>query len=311
MNRIAPTKREALVVLVTAAIFMTVNAVYIGLRPDHWLLIGIFCGLFFASPFTRRLSVALLPFAIFAVSYDWMRLVPNYMVNPIDTRALYEAERSLFGITVDGQTIIPGEYFNQYNWSICDLFSGFFYLCWVPVPIAFGLWLYLRGRKRDYLRFALSFLLVNIIGFCGYYIHPAAPPWYVINYGFEPILSTPGNIAGLVRFEELTGLSVFTNIYVNNSNIFAAVPSLHAAYMLIALVYAIVCRQPRWMIALFVFITVGIWCTAVYSCHHYIIDVLLGILTALFGILCFECGLMRIPAFRRFIERYTSYISKN
>ena len=310
MKWTAPTQRETLTVLAGTAVFVAVNALCIGLRPDHWLLAGLFCGLFFASPFTRRLAVALLPFAVFAISYDWMRIVPNYEVNPIDTRPLYEAERALFGINIEGQTIIPGEYFNQHNWAVADLLAGVFYLCWVPVPIAFGVWLYLRGRQRDYLRFALCFLFVNVIGFCGYYIHPAAPPWYVINYGFDPILSTPGNIAGLVRFEQLTGLSVFTNIYVNNSNIFAAIPSLHAAYMLIALVYACLCRQPRWMIALFAVITLGIWCTAVYSCHHYIIDVLLGILTALLGIFIFECGLMRIPPFRRFIDRYTAFISK-
>ena len=37
--------------------------------------------------------------------------------------------------------------------------------------------------------------------FAGYYIHPAAPPWYAINYGFEPVLNTPGNVAGLGRFD--------------------------------------------------------------------------------------------------------------
>ena len=32
----------------------------------------------------------------------------------------------------------------------------------------------------------------------------------------------------------------------------------------------------------------GIWWTAVYSGHHYIIDVTLGILTALIGVLLME-----------------------
>ena len=303
-------RREVLTVLIGTALYMGVTAVFCGLESRHWLLAGLFCGLFFASGFTRRLAVAMLPFALFGVSYDWMRIVPNYEVNPIDTRPLYEAERALFGVAMDGVRVIPGEYFNQHNWPVADFMAGVFYLCWVPVPIAFGLWLYFRGQRRTYLKFAWCFLFVNLLGFCGYYIHPAAPPWFVINYGFEPILSTPGNIAGLVRFEEMTGLSVFTNIYVNNSNIFAAVPSLHAAYMFIALVYACLSRQPRWMLVLFTVITLGIWCTAVYSCHHYIIDVLLGILTAILGILIFEQVLMRLPSFRRFIARYTDYISE-
>ena len=59
---------------------------------------------------------------------------------------------------------------------------------------------------------------------------------------------------------------------------------------------------------LFSIIMVGIWGTAIYSCHHYIIDVLLGISCALIGWLVFEYILMRIPAFKRFFERYYTYI---
>ena len=56
---------------------------------------------------TRKLAVALLPFVVFAVSYDWMRVYPNYRVNPIDVQGLYEAEKSLFGISGMGDTRIP------------------------------------------------------------------------------------------------------------------------------------------------------------------------------------------------------------
>mgnify|MGYP000674192654 CR=1 FL=1 len=48
-----------------------------------------------------------------------------------------------------------------------------------------------------------------------------------MNYGFEPVLNTPGNVAGLGRFDELLGCSVFHSIYGRNANVFAAVPSLH------------------------------------------------------------------------------------
>ena len=64
-----------------------------------------------------------------------------------------------------------------------------------------------------------------MIGFVGYYIHPAAPPWYVMNYGFEPILNTPGDVAGLGRFDAMTGLTIFQGLYGRNANVFAAVPS--------------------------------------------------------------------------------------
>lgn len=66
--------------------------------------------------------------------------------------------------------------------------------------------------------------------------------------------------------------------------------------------------QQKWLIALFAVIMVGIWWTAVYSGHHYLIDVMLGISCALLGIFVFEKGLMKWGAFGRFFERYSRYI---
>ena len=308
IKRYFPPVRETMLVAVITVVFLLLTATCIGLRPEHFLMAGLFFILFFAGKTTRKLAVALLPFVIFGISYDWMRVYPNYQVNPIDVQGLYEAEKSLFGISVNGTTLIPCEYFAIHHWSIADFFAGVFYLCWVPVPIAFGLWLYLRGDRQMYLRFAMVFLLVNLIGFAGYYIHPAAPPWYAMNYGFEAMLDTPGNVAGLGRFDELLGCTIFDSIYGRNANVFAAVPSLHAACMVVALAYAVMNRCKGWLIALFAFIMVGIWCTAVYSGHHYLIDVLLGIFCALLGIFVFEKGLMKWGAFKRFFERYSKYI---
>lgn len=303
------SRRNAVLVAIASVLFLSVQSLVVGLMPAHVLMVALFCLLYFAHPATRRLAIALLPFVVFEICYDWMRLWPNYKVNPIDTRQLYEAEKACFGIATEGATLTPCEYFNLHHHYVADLLAGLFYLCWVPVPMAFGLWLYFKGEQRMYLRFAMAFLTVNIVGFAGYYIHPAAPPWYVINYGFEPILSTPGNVAGLARFDELVGIPIFHSIYAGNSNIFAAAPSLHAAYMLVATAYAVVSRRQAWLTGGCALISVGIWCTAVYSCHHYVIDVLLGIATALVGILLFEQLLMRIRPFRRFFNAYVRVIT--
>lgn len=257
---------------------------------------------------TRKFALALTPWLVFACSYDGMRLLPNYEVNPIDTRGIYEAEKSLFGIGTAAGTLIPGEWFNLHNCAFADFMAGFFYLCWVPVPLGFAIYLYLKGKREMYLRFSLAFLFVNLVGFVGYYIHPAAPPWYVIEHGFTPVLNTPGSVAGLGRFDSLVGAPVFHSIYCNNSNVFAAVPSLHAAYMLVATIYAIISRQRKLCIAIFAFICMGIWWTAVYSTHHYIIDVLLGILTTIVALLILERLLLRAEWAKRFMARYAKNI---
>ena len=253
----------------------------------------------FAWKRTRPIAIYFLPWFLFGVVYDLMRLYPNFKVNPIDVRGLYEAEKSLFGIAASSvtemqaiadhtQTMIPGEFFKVHNCSFADFMAGIFYLCWVPVPVAFAIYLYVTKQKKWFIRFSWSFLVVNLIGFIGYYIYPAAPPWYAMNYGFEAVLHTPGNVAGLGRFDEMTGLQVFHGLYGKNANVFAAVPSLHAAYMFLTTIYAVISHKRWYTILLFSFISLGIWWTAVYSGHHYIIDVMLGILTTIIGFLLME-----------------------
>lgn len=270
-------------------------------------LIALFILLVWIKP-TRKFALAMLPWLIFGCCYDWMRLYPNYRANPIDVEGLYEAEKALFGIGTGAAREIPGEFFAQHHCAAADLLTGFFYLCWVPVPIAFSLYLYFKGNREGYLHFAYAFLFVNILGFIGYYIHPAAPPWYAMTYGMEPILHTPGNVAGLGRFDDLVGLPIFHSIYGQNANVFAAVPSLHAAYLLVTAFYSWHTHQRPWLTTVFALICAGIWFTAVYSGHHYIIDVLLGIATAILGLLLLERLIYPWSQMQSWLRRYAEHI---
>ena len=246
---------------------------------------------------TLRFLGAMSPFLLFALIYNSMRYYPNYLVNDIDTEGVYNLEKQLFGIVADGVLLTPCEYFRLHHWAVADVLSGLFYLCWVPLPILYCIWLY-AGRRRD-LSFRLScgFLFVNLIGFCGYYIYPASPPWYVMDYGFIPVLDTPGNVAGFVNFDRIVGFPLFHTIYSGNANVFAAIPSMHAAYCPIALFYALKLKGNAVWIAILSIVSVGIWCSAVYSGHHYIIDVILGILTVVVGLPLFEAIAGRRPFF--------------
>lgn len=305
-----PSVKELVILVVAIAVWMGVTATFLTLRPEHWFLGGLIAALFLINVSTRKLVVALIPFAIFGISYDWMNLCHNYEVNPVDIEGIYNAEKSFFGITTAaGEVLTPNEYFAQFHNSLIDVLCGVFYLCWVPVPIAFGLWLYYKKQRKVYLHFALVFLLVNLIGFAGYYIHPAAPPWYIAEYGFDLDLSAHGSVAGLGEFDKITGLSIFDGLYTRNANIFAAVPSLHSAYVPVAFYYSLKAKCPLWMRIALAVIACGIWFTAVYTSHHYLIDVILGIFTAALGIAIFEGLLMRIPPFKRFMDAYTAYVS--
>ncbi len=303
-----PPRREIIIFFIALFLWLLITAVGVGLRIEHGVIAVVMLAFFMAGGITRRLIVAMIPFAIFGMSYDWMNLLPNYEVSPVDIETLYNTEKGIFGISTPDGTLTPNEFFAVHHTTFVDILCGLFYLCWVPVPIAFGIWLYFKKQDRVYLHFSLVFLLANLIGFGIYYLHPAAPPWYVEQYGFDFIPGTPGSAAGLARFDQITGLGIFDALYARNSNVFAAVPSLHSAYMLIAFIYSLRARCSVWLRVLFAFITCGIWFTAVYASHHYILDVIGGILTALAAVALFEYVFMRIPQFRRFMVGYCHYI---
>lgn len=309
-DRNGVTLRETLWCLAMLGLWLTVTVLFIGFRPEHIVMAVVLAGLYFAVPATRRLVVAILPFIVFGISYDWMNLLPNYEVNPVDVRGLYETEKSLFGIMSGGVRLTPNEYWALHTFPVMDFMAGVFYLCWVPLPVFYGLWLYFSGRRVPYLHFALVFLLVNLLGFGLYYVHPAAPPWYVALHGFEAAPGTPGDVAGLGAFDRMTGLGIFDALYARNANVFAAMPSLHSAYTFVAWLYAVRYRSAMgWRVLLGV-VTLGIWFTAVYTSHHYILDVLGGISVTLAGYGLFEWILMRIPGFARFTDRYAEFIKR-
>jgi len=169
--------------------------------------------------------------------------------------------------------------------------------------------MYIKKKRDIYLRFALVFLFTNLLGFVCYYIYPAAPPWYAMEYGFDPVVTTPGNMAGLSRFDHLINYPLFASLYGRNSNVFAAFPSLHSSYLLITLFYSIKGKSPALITGIIALFMVGIWGTAVYTAHHYVLDVLAGIVLAFAGIFLFEYGWMKFPFFRKFFSKYLNYIT--
>jgi hypothetical protein len=310
INLSAPSTKACSWAIAIIIAFSVFTAVFVGYRSEHALFTLLFCALFFPNEKTRKLAVGLLPFIVYGVLYDVMRIFPNYRFNAVDVEPLYNLEKIWFGITEQGMKLIPGEYFTLHgSHPIVDFLTGVFYLGWVPLPMLFGVYLYWTGKKEFFIRFAMAFLVVNILGFIGYYLHPAAPPWYATLYGFDVATNTVGNAAGLSRFDALTGIPIFNTIYVRNANVFAALPSLHSTYLLITLYYAVKSKCNALIISIIALFMCGIWFTAVYTLHHYVIDVGAGILCAAVGITLFEYGGMKIPAFKSFFTKYVNYIS--
>jgi hypothetical protein len=301
------TWRAFIFVATVVAAYLSLSFVLIGFRTDQLALITIFGTLYLASSTTRKFISGFAIFIVFWILFDYMKAFPNYLFNDVHIKSLYDAEIHFFGIQQEDAWLTPNEYLKEHSFALADVLAGIFYLCWIPVPLGFAAFLYFKDR-RQFIHFSLTFLLVNLLGFIVYYIYPAAPPWYVQQYGFDFHSATPGNTAGLTRFDHFFNVTVFQQLYSKSSNVFAAMPSLHSAYPLIVTYFGLR-NKLGWVNILFVIISVGIWMAAVYTSHHYVLDVLAGIAIAGIGITLFFILLKRSNTFQRFINRYVMMIS--
>ncbi|HWW38776.1 phosphatase PAP2 family protein [Pedobacter sp.] len=280
--------------------YLLLSSFLIGFKSNQIILVLIFNVCFYASIITRKFILGFSIFIVYWILFDYMKAFPNYLYHSVSIEHLYRLEKSIFGIHFNGKVVTPNEYWLLNSRPVMDVIGGFFYLMWIPVPLAFAAYLFFRDRKQ-FLLFSLTFVLVNLLGFVIYYLYPAAPPWYVQLHGFKFIAHTPGNTAGLARFDKFFNAAIFKSIYSNGSNVFAAMPSLHSSYPVIVLYYGLKNRLGL-MNILFAVVMFGIWFTAVYTSHHYVLDVLAGILCAATGITLFN-WLLRHTKLRIWIDQ--------
>jgi inositol phosphorylceramide synthase catalytic subunit len=288
--------------------YLLLSYVLVGFKTDQLFLAGIFNLLYFTSSGTRKFILGFSIFIVYWIIFDYMKAFPNYHFNTVHIGDLYSAEKSLFGIATAEGKITPNEFWIAHQNSSLDIMTGIFYLCWIPVPLAFAAYLFFKN-KNLFLQFSITFVLVNMIGFIIYYTYPAAPPWYIQQHGTDFIAGTPGNTAGLIRFDNFFSVNVFKNLYAKGSNVFAAMPSLHSSYPLIVVYYGLKKKVAPVMSIIFVTVMVGIWFAAVYTSHHYVLDVLAGIICAAIGIIFFQLVLFKNNAIKKLLNKYLQLIS--
>ncbi|MEO7212543.1 phosphatase PAP2 family protein [Mucilaginibacter sp.] len=287
-------------------LYLFISYLLLGFKSDQLVLVGIFNVLFYASVPTRKFILGFTIFVVYWIIFDYMKAFPNYHYKEVALSGLYNTEKSLFGIHYNNTILTPNEYFLLKSNIPMDIFAGLFYLCWIPVPLGFAAYLFFKNREQ-FLYFSLTFVVVNLLGFAVYYTYPAAPPWYIQAHGFNFHPLTPGNTAGLARFDKYFNVTIFKDIYSKGSNVFAAMPSLHSSYPVIVVYYGI--KNKLGLINIFfITVTVGIWFTAVYASHHYVLDVLAGILCATLGILLFNTVLASSNLLKRSLRRYEKVI---
>lgn len=250
-----------------------------GLHFIHFFYAAIYLALFFLHPATRVFCVIAIPFIVHNTVYDSFRYIPFDWLRPIHVGELYNLDKLLFSVTAGGKVVLFHEYLLRLSNQYLDLGLGLLYhthnLCVVALLVI--LW---RFKSIDLAqRFAAAFLLMNIFAFATYFFYPAAAPWYVAQHGMTaPLSPVFGNAAGLAHLDQMLGIHFSTKVYSLNPVVFGAVPSMHAGFTMLASLYAF--HVNKKVGALFSAYALLIWFGALYLQHHYLVDVILGVVYA-------------------------------
>lgn len=256
-----------------AAAFMAFTALCYFLNPllKPPLIVGaIGIVILYAIPKTRAIGAVLAPLLASVLVYDSLRIFAQGSLTRLMTKPVVELETALF--STDGHLWVT--LLQDHTFVFLDVLSGLVYANHATMIIITGLVIMaLSGKTRD--RAAVyfwAFLALNLAANIIQIIFPVAPPWYVDLHGLTaPTLVPISNAAGLVRFDQAIGQSYFANLYGTASYPMGAMPSLHVAFAVWTPLFA---RGIwRWPLGIFAVATAFF---AVYTNHHYIIDVIAG-----------------------------------
>jgi hypothetical protein len=283
----------------------------VGLRPDHGLLAFFICCLALGKAKSKRFLFDWAPFILFWIAYDLMRGVTDALRYTVNVAPPYRLELFLFGPLFGGQ--IPNFYFQYFQVIhegalgkiLLDIMGAVFYVLHFVAHLILGwiLWHSTADRPLFY-HFIYTITVLSVLALATFIIYPAAPPWYVYKYGLAlPNGTVEGSAASLINFDRLIGMNVLQWIWNNfNSNLFAAIPSLHAAHA-VAIAFFGMKKFRQWR-PLWLIHPIGTWFSAVYLNEHYIIDLVIG-LVYLIVAYCSVKWLIYPKVFKKAIEGTT------
>ena len=158
------------------------------------------------------------------------------------------------------------------GWSgATDYFATVVYFCHFVMPIAAGMVLWLRDRRR-FLMFTTTLLGMSFLAFVVYLLLPSGPPWYAEDHG----VLVPGVVGGFRHVIGNTLPDLLSPYYSSlNPNPTAALPSLHSAFPFLAfLALRPVYPRAAWLALAW---AVLVWFSVVYLGEHYVVDVIAGV----------------------------------
>jgi len=261
----APARRPRLLLIGSVAYLALIFGVMlwrgVSIEPEWVLLVLLVIAV--ALGRGRTFIADWTPFLLLFFAYEAMRgFAAKTNFQPHDLSGL---ERWVFAGTIPTLTL-QRDFYHPGVVGPQDIIGMVFYFMHFVLPIVVGFIFWVTSREY-YWRFVAALLLMCFLAFVTYLFWPSAPPWYqlhdVVKINDQTVRS-------------LWGYTLVTPIYHSfNPNSFAAFPSLHAAFPMLAAVYA--WQQYRLLSVALVLWSAAVVLSIVYLGEHYVVDALVSV----------------------------------
>lgn len=270
--------RIAVAVFVVYLVIAIVLYVWRGasFTPDRWLVL-----LLIGAAVMGR-AVAFLrdwvPVVLLIAGYELMRKLAGQIVAEqgryVHVGELIAADRALFGGQLPTLWLQERLYeAGRTQWY--DYGALVFYALHFVFPLAFAFMLWISYRERFW-QFCLTFLLMTYAAFAFFLWYPAAPPWFAERHGYLEGVAWPAGqaVRAMVptEHENFDTFKIWDDV---SGNPVAAMPSLHAAFPWLVLLFAVKFYGRRGL--LFLPYSPILWLSIVYLAHHWVVDILAGV----------------------------------
>jgi len=211
------------------------------------------------------------PFVGLLVAYEVMRDVASAIgVTPHNLAPL---DRHLF----DGYEpvlMLQGAAANFADMDLLEDAGSLIYAAHFLLPVAIGAWLWSRDRQA-FGRFGYTLVILCAMAFATYVIAPTSPPWLAQPSSVHHVIDDTIQRSGLPQ-------GVVWLYSHHDYNLYAAFPSLHAGFPVVAAAAA--WQRSRAVGALLWIWAAVVWIAVVYLGEHYVSDVVGGIAYAAMAI---------------------------
>jgi hypothetical protein len=241
--------------------------------PDKLLVFLTFVFMMFGQGWA--VLKRLVPFVGALLVYESFRGLVPHLNKHVHFTELIDADRFLFFGRLPTKILQNWLWHGHVQWY--DFIFYLVYMLHFILPISLALYIW-KTREKEYWRYVTTFLVVSFAGFITFLLFPAAPPWMAAQNGLiEPITRISSNVWFAL------GIHDFPSVYNKISpNPVAAMPSLHAAYatLFVLFVYKLYGKKWALLAALYPLL---IYVGTIYQGEHYAIDEIVGALYAVGG----------------------------